>query len=103
MHYREIWPELKAKYVPTLIAGWKLWPLAHFINFAFIPNQHRILYTNVVSVAGTYILSKAASGDHGHQRVSKTARKKKTQKAEEKMPEDYPVEVLFDGVTVKLD
>eukprot|EP00889_Picochlorum_renovo_P005286 jgi/Picre1/32316/NNA_007662.t1 len=60
--------EMQAKYVPTLVAGWKLWPAAHVVNFLFIPNQHRILYTNIISVAGTYILSMAASGDHTAQK-----------------------------------
>lgn len=90
--------ELKEKYVPTLVAGWKLWPAAHVINFAFVPNHHRILYTNVVSVAGTYILSKAASGDlAGRKSLPTTPAKKKQEETE------YPVEVLFDGVNVKLD
>lgn len=93
--------EMQAKYVPTLIAGWKLWPAAHVVNFLFIPNQHRILYTNIISVAGTYILSMAASGDHTAQK--KDSKKKKTKKSERILEADGPNEVLFDGVTVKID
>lgn len=55
--------ELEKKLWPTLKAGWMLWPAAHVINFAMVPTHHRILYANVVSVAGTYLLSKAAAGD----------------------------------------
>lgn len=57
-------PELKQKWAPTVIAGYALWPAAHVINFLFVPTQQRILYANVVSVAGTYILSRAAAGDY---------------------------------------
>lgn len=55
--------EVKDKFAPTLIAGYKLWPAAHLINFALVPPNQRILYANVVSIAGTYLLSRAAAGD----------------------------------------
>ena len=32
-------------------ANYKLWPLAHLVNFAFIPSSQRILYTNVIAVS----------------------------------------------------
>lgn len=39
------------------MANYVLWPAAHFINFKFVPTQHRILYNNVVSVSlAPYIL-----------------------------------------------
>ena len=44
--------EVKDKFAPTLIAGYKLWPAAHLINFALVPPNQRILYANVVSVSG---------------------------------------------------
>ena len=59
-------------------ANYMLWPLAHAINFAFVPTRHRVLCANVVSVAGTYLLSRAAAGDFSK-----------------------PREVLFDGFNVK--
>lgn len=89
--------ELQQKYVPTLIAGWKLWPAAHVINFAFIPTQHRILYANVVSVAGTYILSRAAAGDYS------VSREVPAVTGSEKRRRGGNNEVLFDGVNVKMD
>ena len=61
MHLKQ---ELKQKFLPTLYAGWSLWPAAHLINFAFVPTQHRILYANVVSVGGSFLLSRAAAGDY---------------------------------------
>ena len=80
--------ELQQKLWPTLKAGWTLWPAAHVINFAFVPTQHRILYANIVSIAGTFLLSRAAAGDYTHSRKGSAG---------------MPNEVLFDGVTVKLD
>jgi len=56
--YRE---EIRQKYVPTLLAGWQLWVPAHVVNFLFVATQHRVLYTNVVAVGGTYVLSKASN------------------------------------------
>ncbi|KAK9817788.1 hypothetical protein WJX72_002169 [[Myrmecia] bisecta] len=50
-------PAMREKLVPTVTASWKLWPLAHLVNFALIPPHQRILYTNVVSVGWTYVLS----------------------------------------------
>jgi protein Mpv17 len=84
---KEYLSELRQKLWPTLKAGWSLWPAAHVINFAFVPTQHRILYANVVSVAGTYLLSKAAAGDY----------------SKGKEEDESFTEVLFDGVSIKYD
>ena len=47
---RRLWPALQAKLVPTIVANYILWPAAHFVNFRFVPTEHRILYNNCVSV-----------------------------------------------------
>jgi protein Mpv17 len=91
--------ELKSKYVHTLIAGWKLWPAAHMVNFMFIPPQHRVLYTNFVSVAGTYVLSKAAAGEHS----SDETKRSKYVRKEAEISTERPNEVLFDFGAVKID
>lgn len=75
---------IRDKYWATNIAGWKLWPAAHVINFALVPPSQRILYANVVSVRaaacvllakdlskqsqilGTYILSRVANKKGQH-------------------------------------
>lgn len=36
------------------MANYVLWPAAHFINFRFVPTEHRILYNNCVSVRVTH-------------------------------------------------
>ncbi len=43
--------QVKDKLWPTTVAGYKLWPLAHLINFALIPPAQRVLYVNIVSVS----------------------------------------------------
>lgn len=41
---------LREKYLKTVLIGYIIWPLAHIINFKFVPNDLRILYVNVVQV-----------------------------------------------------
>eukprot|EP00210_Caulerpa_lentillifera_P008644 g8244.t1 len=54
-------PTIKDTLVPTLTANYALWPLAHLINFKFIPSQQRILYINVVQILWTSYLSNLAA------------------------------------------
>ena len=42
---------MQDKLIKTVVANYILWPGAHFINFKFVPTQHRILYNNCVSVS----------------------------------------------------
>lgn len=46
---------------PTLLASWKLWPAANFINFMFVPAPLRVLFLNAVGVVWNISLSAAAS------------------------------------------
>ena len=50
---------VQEKLLPTVVTGWKLWPAAHIINFAFVPLRHRILYINLISVC-THVGTHAA-------------------------------------------
>ena len=50
--------QVKEKLWPTTVAGYKLWPLAHLVNFALIPPAQRVLYVNLVSVC-LFILTAA--------------------------------------------
>lgn len=85
----EFFKELDQKFVPTMVANYKLWPAAHIFNFAFVPPNQRILYANVVSVLGTYVLSRAAAGDYS----------KKSHP--ERLPQGYQSsETLFNGVNL---
>ena len=50
-----------SKLPATLIASWKVWPLAHVINFGVIPLGLRVLYVNAVSTAWIAFLSMTAA------------------------------------------
>lgn len=56
-HPEEAWSTVQQKIKPTMLANYMLWPLAHIINFAFVPSSQRILYINVVAVFWTAIMS----------------------------------------------
>lgn len=45
----------------TLLAGYSLWPLAHVVNFRFVPSQMRLLYINAVMIGWTAVLRYAPS------------------------------------------
>mmetsp|Transcript_15182 Transcript_15182/g.32563 ORF Transcript_15182/g.32563 Transcript_15182/m.32563 type:complete len:195 (-) Transcript_15182:585-1169(-) len=53
----EIVPEIENKLWPTMKVNWTVWPLAHVINFRFIPSSQRILYINVIQVGYNAFLS----------------------------------------------
>lgn len=61
-HPELILSTVQDKLVKTVVANYVLWPGAHFINFKFVPSQHRILYNNCVSVIWSAYLSLAAHG-----------------------------------------
>lgn len=48
---------LQEKAVPTLLANYAVWPLAHALNFYFVPTEQRILYNNFVAICWTTWLS----------------------------------------------
>jgi protein Mpv17 len=50
-HPEAIMSTLQSKFVPTLAANYMIWPLAHVVNFRFVPSEFRILYNNVVCIA----------------------------------------------------
>eukprot|EP00892_Ulva_mutabilis_P004054 jgi/Ulvmu1/201/UM001_0205.1 len=52
---------LQTKLIPTILAGYALWPVAHIINFRFVPPQHRLLYVNLVNLVWTVWLSGMAN------------------------------------------
>ena len=43
-------PAIHSKLVPMMIANYAVWPIAHIINFKFVPPQQRILYINCCQV-----------------------------------------------------
>jgi protein Mpv17 len=56
-HPELIMATLTSKFGPTLAANYVIWPIAHLINFRFVPSDYRILYNNVICVAWLTYLS----------------------------------------------
>lgn len=50
-HPEGIVPTVLEKTMPTVVANYMVWPLAHVINFKYVPRDFRILYNNSVSIA----------------------------------------------------
>jgi protein Mpv17 len=48
--FTEIPAVLSEKVVPTLMANYAVWPLAHALNFYYVPTEQRILYNNFIAV-----------------------------------------------------
>ena len=38
-------------------SSWTVWPIAHAINFKFIPNSQRVLYINTIQIFYNCFLS----------------------------------------------
>ncbi|KAI8465155.1 MAG: hypothetical protein J3K34DRAFT_437888 [Monoraphidium minutum] len=53
-----------AKFWPTLAANWAVWPVAHMVNFRWVPSQLRVAYNNVVAIGWLALLS-AITHSHG--------------------------------------
>jgi hypothetical protein len=49
-------PAIQNKLLPMMLANFAVWPIAHLINFKFIPSQQRILYINCIQVRIIFIL-----------------------------------------------
>lgn len=63
----EIAGEVTEKLWPTMKVNWTVWPLAHVINFKFVPSSQRILYINTIQVGYNAFLSTMTNkkGDDG--------------------------------------
>ena len=44
-----------------VFGSWKVWPLAHAINFKFIPSSQRVLYINTIQIGYNCFLSLIAN------------------------------------------
>ena len=42
---------------PRQVLNWKMWPVAQYVNFNFIPPELQLLYMNVVALFWTIGLS----------------------------------------------
>jgi protein Mpv17 len=53
----EIMAKIKADLVAAVTGSWTVWPIAHAINFAFIPSEQRLLYINSIQIFYNIFLS----------------------------------------------
>lgn len=54
--FKKAYNNTKELLLPTMIANWKVWPLAMLINFSIIPPHYSVLYVNTVAIFwNTYI------------------------------------------------
>lgn len=49
--------KLQTTWWPALTANWCVWPFVQFVNFTFLPLQHRLLFANVISIGWNSYLS----------------------------------------------
>lgn len=61
-HPEQIMAIINAKFLPTLLANYALWPTAHLFNFKFVPSDYRILFNNVISIAWNAYISWTCAG-----------------------------------------
>jgi len=47
--------------VNAVTGSWKVWPLAHTINFRFVPSSQRVLYINTIQIGYNCFLSMLSS------------------------------------------
>jgi len=52
---------LRSSFLPTLSANWMVWPLVQSVNFALVPPQYNILFTNVIGLGWSVALSRLAN------------------------------------------
>jgi len=54
---------IKQNLWPTQLTSWKVWPIASWVNFNFIPPELRVLFVNLVGFFWVIILSSIANRD----------------------------------------
>ena len=47
-------PFLQARLVPTVLAGWTVWPAVNAVNFKFVPEDLRILFLSLVGIVSAH-------------------------------------------------
>ena len=49
--------KLKSTYAEALKKNWMVWPGVQFVNFRYVPLEHRVMVVNVVSIGWNCYLS----------------------------------------------
>lgn len=53
----EIVAKVKSDLIQGVVGSWTVWPLAHTINFKFVPTEQRLLYINSIQIFYNVFLS----------------------------------------------
>ena len=53
--------DAKKKLMPTMKAGWSVWPMVHFITYKFVPIRYRVPWVKFVVIFWTAYLSWASN------------------------------------------
>lgn len=53
----EIVNKVKSDLIQGVVGSWTVWPLAHTINFKYVPTEQRLLYINSIQIFYNVFLS----------------------------------------------
>ena len=53
----EIATKIKSDLIQGVVGSWTVWPLAHTINFKYVPTEQRLLYINSIQIFYNVFLS----------------------------------------------
>lgn len=56
-NWKQVWASLQKTFLSAQVLNWKMWPVAQYVNFNFIPPELQLLYMNVVALFWTIGLS----------------------------------------------
>lgn len=72
----KVFQEMKDTTIPLVVAGLKLWPLAHCVTYGLIPVENRLLWVDLVEIIWVTILATtAASGGAASKEAVEAAEK----------------------------
>ena len=55
--------QVRNELLTAVTGSWKVWPLAHTINFRFVPSSQRVLYINSIQIGYNCFLSIISNRD----------------------------------------
>ena len=62
---RHVWRKVRRETLTQMTGSWTVWPLAHTVNFRFVPSSQRVLFINCVQIGYNVFLSIIANRSRG--------------------------------------
>jgi protein Mpv17 len=53
--------EVRGRWQSAVSTSWQLWPIVHMVNFAFVPEEHRVVFTAFINLFWVAYLSIVAN------------------------------------------